>query len=199
MTESPALSPSLRGFYAGFVTRAIAFLIDFLLVMVTQVLTLLIVQLLLNFFGLSALARALFEPAESTDIPVLIVAIRWTILVFGSTLLFDAYLIFSWLLVDKTIGQGIMGLRVLRSSGRPLTILPAIKRVIGIYLSILPLFLGFLWVLIDDRRQGWHDKLADTVVIYDWEARLGRRLRQWLARRHSPLHSPPPSEPSAPS
>jgi uncharacterized RDD family membrane protein YckC len=32
-------------------------------------------------------------------------------------------------------------------------------------------FLGFLWILIDNRRQGWHDKMAGTCVIYNWPAR----------------------------
>jgi len=176
--------PSLRGHYAGFVTRAIAFVIDFLLVVATQVLVLLITRLLLQFFGLGELARALFEPSETAVEPSLLVTgLRWTLLVFGSNLLFDAYMVVGWLLVDRTIGQAALGLRVRRSDGRPLTLGPAIRRVIGYYLSILPLFLGFLWVLVDDRRQGWHDKIADTVVVYDWEARLGKRLREWLARK----------------
>ncbi len=176
--------PSLRGHYAGFVTRALAFVIDFLLVVTTLVVGLLVMRLLLQFFGLSNLARALLEPSEAAVAPsVVVTGLRWVLLLFGSNLLFDAYMIAGWLLVDRTIGQAALGLRVRRSDGRPLTFGPAIRRVIGYYLSILPLFLGFLWVLVDDRRQGWHDKIADTVVIYDWEARLGRRLRQWLARQ----------------
>ncbi len=181
---APILPSSLRGHYAGFVTRAVAFIIDFLLVVTTQIVVLLILRLLLQFFGLSSLAEALFYPDEAVvDPSVMVTATRWSILVIGSNLLFDAYMIAGWLLVDRTIGQAALGLRVRRSDGRPLTIGPAIRRVIGYYLSMLPLFLGFLWVLVDDRRQGWHDKLADTVVIYDWEARLGRRLRQWMARQ----------------
>lgn len=180
---APILSSSLRGHYAGFVTRAVAFVIDFLLVVTTQIVVLLIIRLLLQFFGLGSLARALFEPETAVDPSVVVTATRWALLVLGSNLLFDAYMIAGWLLVDRTIGQAALGLRVRRSDGRPLTLGPAIRRVIGYYLSILPLFLGFLWVLVDDRRQGWHDKLADTVVIYDWEARLGRRLRQWMARQ----------------
>ena len=180
---APILSSSLRGHYAGFVTRAVAFVIDFLLVVTTQIVVLLIIRLLLQFFGLGNLARALFEPETAVDPSVVVTATRWALLVLGSNLLFDAYMIAGWLLVDRTIGQAALGLRVRRCDGRPLTLGPAIRRVIGYYLSILPLFLGFLWVLVDDRRQGWHDKLADTVVIYDWEARLGRRLRQWMARQ----------------
>ncbi|WP_052480886.1 RDD family protein [Gilvimarinus agarilyticus] len=38
-------------------------------------------------------------------------------------------------------------------------------RYLGYYLSLLPLGLGFLWILWDPRKQGWHDKLARTLVI----------------------------------
>ncbi len=40
-----------------------------------------------------------------------------------------------------------------------------IGRYFGYYVSILPLMLGIIWVGIDKRKQGWHDKLAGTVVI----------------------------------
>lgn len=143
----------------------------------------LITQLLLNFFGLSDLARALFEPADATQTSPWVALARWLLVIVGSNLAFVTYVIFFWLLVDKTIGQALLGLRVVRVDGRSLTFGPAIRRVLGMYLAILPLFLGFLWVLIDDRRQGWHDKIADTVVVYDWDARIGRWLREWLARQ----------------
>lgn len=38
-------------------------------------------------------------------------------------------------------------------------------RSLASYLSALPLFLGFIWIGLDTRKQGWHDKLAGTVVI----------------------------------
>lgn len=40
-----------------------------------------------------------------------------------------------------------------------------IGRYLGYYFSMIPLFLGIIWVGIDKRKQGWHDKLAGTVVI----------------------------------
>ncbi|HEY7885750.1 MAG TPA: RDD family protein, partial [Cellvibrionaceae bacterium] len=40
-----------------------------------------------------------------------------------------------------------------------------IVRYIGYYVSLLPLGLGFLWILWDPKKQGWHDKMAKTVVI----------------------------------
>ena len=40
-----------------------------------------------------------------------------------------------------------------------------VLRYIGDYIAMLPLFLGILWVAWDPRKQGWHDKIAGTVVI----------------------------------
>jgi len=46
---------------------------------------------------------------------------------------------------------------------------PSVKQLVirnlGYYLSLLPLGLGYFWVIWDKRKQGWHDKLANTVVI----------------------------------
>lgn len=40
-----------------------------------------------------------------------------------------------------------------------------IGRYFAYYLSLIPLGLGFIWVAFDERKQGWHDKLAGTVVV----------------------------------
>ena len=40
-----------------------------------------------------------------------------------------------------------------------------IGRYLAYYVSMIPLFLGFFWIGIDSRKQGWHDKLAGTVVV----------------------------------
>ena len=38
-------------------------------------------------------------------------------------------------------------------------------RYLGYYVSLLPLGLGFFWIGFDKRKQGWHDKLAGTLVV----------------------------------
>jgi uncharacterized RDD family membrane protein YckC len=47
---------------------------------------------------------------------------------------------------------------------------PSTGKLVGRYFaylaSIIPLFLGFLWIAFDKRKQGWHDKLAGTVVVH---------------------------------
>lgn len=186
---------SLRGHYAGFVTRSIAFSIDMILIAVTQITIMFITRLLLDFFGFDQLAQAIFEPTEATNASFFITTMRWVIAFIGSGFLFALYSISMWLLVDKTLGQALLGLRVLRTDGRSLTLRPAIRRILGYYVSFLALFLGFLWVLIDDRRQGWHDKIADTVVVYDWEARLGKWLREWMARQQAERQAQPAEPP----
>ena len=40
-----------------------------------------------------------------------------------------------------------------------------IGRYFAYYVSVIPLFLGMVWVAFDPRKQGWHDKLAGTVVV----------------------------------
>jgi uncharacterized RDD family membrane protein YckC len=63
-----------------------------------------------------------------------------------------------------------MGVRVVRLDGHSMGIRRSIVRYIGYFISLFSLTLGFLWVLWDDRRQGWQDKLARTCVVYAWEA-----------------------------
>ncbi len=55
-----------------------------------------------------------------------------------------------------------------KSFGKPSTG-QLIGRYLGYYLSILGLGLGFFWIMWDKRKQGWHDKLAGTLVIREYE------------------------------
>lgn len=38
-------------------------------------------------------------------------------------------------------------------------------RYLGYFVSTIPLGLGLFWVAFDSRKQGWHDKMAGTVVV----------------------------------
>jgi uncharacterized RDD family membrane protein YckC len=70
-----------------------------------------------------------------------------------------------------TPGKGLLGLRIVRTDGQRVKLGAAVLRFIGYWLSALVLFLGFIWIIVDRRRQGWHDKLGRTVVIYGWRSR----------------------------
>ncbi len=74
--------------------------------------------------------------------------------------------ILFWVYRQATPGKMAIGARIVdaRTGGKP-TARQLVIRYLGYYVSMLPLFLGILWVAFDPRKQGWHDKLAGTVVV----------------------------------
>jgi uncharacterized RDD family membrane protein YckC len=76
-----------------------------------------------------------------------------------------AYFWFCW--VDQsgqTLGNRLMRIRVVKVDGGPLNTPDALLRYGGYLINML-LGLGWAWAIIDERRQGWHDKMARTIVI----------------------------------
>jgi uncharacterized RDD family membrane protein YckC len=71
-----------------------------------------------------------------------------------------------WTYRQATPGKMAIRARIVdeRTGGQPTT-RQLVIRYLGYYVSTLPLLLGFLWVAFDPRKQGWHDKLAHTVVV----------------------------------
>lgn len=65
----------------------------------------------------------------------------------------------------QTLGMRALKLRVQRSGGGSLGFAHALGRYLWLGVAILPLGLGVFWVAWDAKKQGWHDKMADTVVI----------------------------------
>lgn len=74
--------------------------------------------------------------------------------------------ILFWAYKSATPGKMLLKLTIVdaETGGKPSTG-QFIGRYFAYFVSIIPLFLGFIWVGIDKRKQGWHDKLAGTVVI----------------------------------
>lgn len=76
------------------------------------------------------------------------------------------FVIFCWVKFAGTPGKRLLKLKVLdEKTGNQLTIMQAIIRYLGYIPSILVLGLGFIWVAFDSKKQGWHDKMAKTVVV----------------------------------
>jgi uncharacterized RDD family membrane protein YckC len=166
----PPSDSTLQGQYAGFVSRFSALIVDILLIMVTLIVVGLVLRLILQFFHLddffSYVVDTRIEQHVFLDNFLRIFA------VLGSFyfIFFIYYITLHTVAAGLTIGKALIGLRVVRMDGTPLTFGRSTRRYITFWLSALALFLGLLWVIIDDRRQGWHDKLSDTCVIYDWPA-----------------------------
>jgi uncharacterized RDD family membrane protein YckC len=76
-----------------------------------------------------------------------------------------AYFSGMWTWRGTTIGGIVLGLKVVRQDGQPVSFAPALVRGLAAAFSIVVLFLGFLWIAWDREKQGWHDKIAGTVVL----------------------------------
>ena len=72
--------------------------------------------------------------------------------------------IIFWICKSATPGKLITKI-IDQKSGGKLSIVQSLVRYFSYYISILPLFLGIIWVAFDKKKQGWHDKIAGTVVV----------------------------------
>ncbi|MEZ4671978.1 MAG: RDD family protein [Anaerolineae bacterium] len=65
----------------------------------------------------------------------------------------------------QTPGKMLMKIRVIKVDGTPIDDVTPILRYIGYYINSAVIMLGWLWATWDDQRQGWHDKIANTIVV----------------------------------
>lgn len=156
---------NLKGHYAGFISRLLAYSVDLVIVVISLTATGWVIKTTLEIFGLDIINLSFFWIAVSGVVSFLFVA---------------GYYIFFWSLIAQTPGKMIMGLRIVAVDGSPVTVWQSVRRFVGYIVSLI-LFLGYIWILVDDRRQGWHDKIASTFVVYTWDARPGRLFRERVA------------------
>lgn len=78
----------------------------------------------------------------------------------------------------QTPGKSLLRIRVISEEGGDLNDRAALLRVLGYYLGQLSIGLGFVWAAFNRQQQGWHDKLAHSLVVTsDEPARLVPRQR----------------------
>jgi len=76
------------------------------------------------------------------------------------------YFVGFWAWRAQTPGMMVLGLRIARDTdGTKPGLGRAILRYIGWIISAAVLLIGFIWIAFDSRKQGWHDKIAGTVVV----------------------------------
>jgi len=77
-----------------------------------------------------------------------------------------AYNWYFWTRKDgQTPGKSLMKIKVIKVDGSPISDMDAVLRYIGYYINTLAIFIGWLWALWDENKQGWHDKIAKTYVV----------------------------------
>ena len=131
--------------YAGFGSRALAFLLDAVIV------TVIVVPILVLGFGIREIA---LDAASAW----------WDLLLF---LALAAAVIGFWRAFGATPGKIALGLKIVDArTGQAPGLGQWILRFLCYFVSAFPLYLGFLWAALDRRKQGWHDKIARTIVIH---------------------------------
>jgi uncharacterized RDD family membrane protein YckC len=85
----------------------------------------------------------------------------------GSVLVSLIYFLIFWshLGGGRTLGMRLLRLRVIREDGSELGVSGAFIRWLGLWLSFAVCFVGVIWVAFDSHHQGWHDKIAKTLVV----------------------------------
>jgi uncharacterized RDD family membrane protein YckC len=100
----------------------------------------------------------LFRSIAITNISVLIMStIAWFIKIL--------YFVTFWSWRGQTPGKMILGIKIIRTDSSPIVWPHALLRYAGYIGSAIPLCAGFFWIAFDKRKQGWHDKIADTYVV----------------------------------
>jgi len=155
--------------YAGFWRRLLAFFIDYLL------LTALLAPLLFLVYG-----RGYFLWLAEVDGLFEIYGVADLLL---SKLLPFLLLVMLWRRLGATPGKILLDCRVVDAQTlEALSLRSAIIRAAGYILSALPVYLGFLWMAIDKRKQGLHDKLAGTLVLHDPDDYANLSLQELMDR-----------------
>ena len=153
--ERPVLQ-QLQGTTAGFVTRLLAYLLDVV-----------ILTAIIAFGGwVALLLDDLFKDA-GFDLPTSSAAVFTALTVW----VIGGYYVISWSLTGRTVGKAVLGVKVVMPNGRPPSIGRSFLRLFGYAVSTLALFAGYFWILVDENRKGWHDHIAGTWVVYDWNRR----------------------------
>jgi uncharacterized RDD family membrane protein YckC len=156
------LDVSVPGPYVGLVTRAIAFALDAAIINLVAILTSAVVALTFSVVSIPEELRTLAVAAGGTLYFVWVVG----------------YFVAFWSTTGQTPGSRVFHIRVRPASGDRLRPRRALVRFAGLTLAALPLFAGFLIILVDDRRRGLHDRIARTVVVEAEDARPAKRPRR---------------------
>lgn len=133
--------------YAGFWIRVAAALID------TVVVVCITLPLLIGIYGWAYFEMNSSWVAGPADFLISYVGPAVAVVAF-------------WVLRQATPGKMAVHARVVDAkTGGPLSLGQSVVRYLGYFVSTIPFGLGLIWVAFDARKQGWHDKLAGTVVV----------------------------------
>lgn len=145
--------------YAGFWRRMLAFFMDKIILFCTSLIILFIGILALSLGFLSHYRELM--PERLRDVSITFVLLYYLMTAFISML----YFTYFHGTTGQTFGKMIFGLQVVQATGEKMTVGIGFLRWVGYIFSAIVFYLGFIWIAFDRKKQGWHDKIAGTLVI----------------------------------
>jgi len=147
--------------YAGFWIRFVAFIID------TIIVSLFVGPLLWKIYGSEYFQDYVDLLQGRIDLTADRPMFAGPADMFVSLVLPAIAIVIFWIARAATPGKMVLSLKIVDANTlAPLSTMQSIGRYLGYYVSMFGMMLGFLWIAFDARKQGWHDKLARTVVIH---------------------------------
>jgi uncharacterized RDD family membrane protein YckC len=144
----PVAARALQGERAGFFTRVIAAVIDVVVVGA------IIIGMWIGVW----LFLLVFNPLVDYGMP------RPGYFVLGGYFMMWLYWTWTWSTSGRSIGQNLMGVRVLdRRGGRPKWTLAAVRSAFCVVFQF-----GILWILVSRRNRSVQDVVLRTRVVHDW-------------------------------
>jgi len=143
--------------YAGFLRRFAAMLIDSLILLI-------VLTPLAYFFSKGSYFPGL-DPQGNIAVQLATIPFDWNYLLIND-LLPMVLIIFFWVRFRGTPGKQLMDCQVVDATTFDnLRVGQSLLRYFGYFVSMLPLGLGFLWIIWDRKKRGFHDLIAHTVVV----------------------------------
>lgn len=122
----------------------------------------------LSSLELASLPRASFwQRTAATVLDLVLVCMLTHVahLALMPPLLWVLYHIVMWTWKGTTVGGIVVGLKVVRQNGAPITWQVATVRCLAAFLSAAALGFGFFWVAWSRERLAWHDIIAGTMIV----------------------------------
>lgn len=142
--------------YAGFWIRLLAFIVDNVALGVV----------LLPVSGLVMDSNIQLDYSDPVHMRSQLLQVLGSAGALSITALVAAIIIAFWIFRAATPGKMLFNAHIVDAKTfRPASNGRLVVRYIGYFISTFVFCLGFLWIAFDKRKQGWHDKLAGTVVI----------------------------------
>ncbi len=141
--------------------RAVAITIDLVFLDVATKISLLPLERSIDFADI--MPADLFISMDSFQSKVFLLYV--VLYLFVGLILSLVYFTYFHSVTGQSIGKEVLKIKAIQTSGEPLNVKIAFIRWGGYFISGLAMNLGFLWVLFDKNKQGWHDKIAGTYIV----------------------------------